>query len=355
MKISPNIKKCLPLQFEITSELPHRHLIFKKLYDSLQRCKKKIDKYESNWNRMKRFTNPYELIYNFINNNNIAKHRPISRSYFKMIEIMKDYNINVDKDDAVIASLAEAPGGFIEAMCEKTNNKIYGISLEDKSNDIPRWKLPMFDNVRLISGNLYLPEDVMNYVSIFKNKKAYLVTADGGFDCSDDYIAQEMNSYRIIYAEIITAIMIQEEGGVFVCKFFDLLTKMSLKLIYILYCLYDNVYITKLKTSRPCNSEKYLIAKGFKGANDFLLNELFSVLKRWDNTCDIVNIEMPNDFVTDMFNYNKEYVNTQKYFINKTITNNRFYYGKNQSYNAIKWCKEYNVEMNTESKYYNVK
>ena len=47
-------------------------------------------------------------------------------------------------------------------------------------------------------------------------------------------------------------------------------------LLYLLNQLYEEVYIYKPKTSRTANSEKYFIAKGFKGINKtyYLLKDI---------------------------------------------------------------------------------
>ena len=45
-------------------------------------------------------------------------------------------------------------------------------------------------------------------------------------------------------------------GGHFVCKVFDLFTPFSIGLVYLMYRVFDEVYIFKPVTSRPANSER---------------------------------------------------------------------------------------------------
>ena len=52
---------------------------------------------------------------------NISNKLPISRSYFKLKEIIKDHNIQVNGKN--IFSMAEAPGGFIQELLENNINK----------------------------------------------------------------------------------------------------------------------------------------------------------------------------------------------------------------------------------------
>ena len=40
-------------------------------------------------------------------------------------------------------------------------------------------------------------------MNIFKDEKADIITADGGFDYSADFNSQEINSNHIIFSEIV--------------------------------------------------------------------------------------------------------------------------------------------------------
>ena len=76
------------------------------------------------------------------------------------------------------------------------------------------------------------------------------ITADGGFDFSNDFNKQEELSYRIIFCEIVTALATQNINGTFVCKIFDSYTPLTLKFLYLLFNHYEEVYLTKPLTSR---------------------------------------------------------------------------------------------------------
>ena len=47
-------------------------------------------------------------------------------------------------------------------------------------------------------------------------------------------------------------------------KLFDVFTKLSLDVIYLLTLMYNKVSIVKPNTSRYANSERYVVAQGFK-------------------------------------------------------------------------------------------
>ena len=48
----------------------------------------------------------------------VASYSPLSRSYFKMIELLKTFRLEMDSKPIRSFHLAEGPGGFIEALCK---------------------------------------------------------------------------------------------------------------------------------------------------------------------------------------------------------------------------------------------
>ena len=116
-------------------------------------------------------------------------------------------------------------------------------------------------NIHLLYGNIYNLTDIHKYINNFNDRKADLVTSDGGFDFSNNYNNQEIDSHHIIFNEIIISFLILRKGGNFVCKFFDLYNIFTIQMIYILTSMFKETYIYKPKTSRPANSEKYIICK----------------------------------------------------------------------------------------------
>ena len=370
-----------------------KNFIFKKYYDIVSIEKEKIDSLENsdNWDKMKKIGNPYELIYTTYNkkrkNDSISNYVPISRSYFKMWEIFYNFNFfkYFNKDDKFIFShLAEGPGGFMEASynyrCKilgKKNIKdsFNGITLKPTNDYIPDWnKIKKIfnnnNNVKIDYGNLYQIDDVKNYIAKFKkeHEKAYFVTADGGFDYSNNFNGQEVNSCQIIYSECIIALNILRKNGCFVCKVFDLFTISMTQILYILSCSFESVFIYKPETSRPANSEKYLVCMYFKDdlSNDIKHN-LLNLISSWNNivhkeTDSIIfeNIKIDNKFIQKLNEYNEKYINSQLFFLKSTIElaknkpDKEKYYEiiQEQVNKAIKWCTKYNIEINTESIYY---
>jgi 23S rRNA U2552 (ribose-2'-O)-methylase RlmE/FtsJ len=370
-----------------------KNLLFKKYYKIISLEKEKIDKLEinDNWDKMKKVGNPYELIYTTYNkkrkNDSISLYIPISRSYFKLWEIFhnfdlfKHFNIN---DNFIFSHLAEGPGGFMEASYNYreliTNKKnkddmFYGITLKPTNDLIPDWnkiKKVFYkkNNVKIEYGNLYFIDDIKKYINNFLKKKSNLVTADGGFDYSNNFNGQEINSCQIIYSECIIALNILELNGCFVCKVFDLFSISMIQILYIVSLSFEKVFIYKPDTSRPANSEKYLVCMYYKNnLSELAKNNLLKIIEEWykitnilseDETIIFKNIKIDNTFIKRLSEYNEKYLDSQLFYLNNTIklSENKIEKDKyhdiiqKQVNNAINWCEKYNIEINKSSIYY---
>ena len=294
-----------------------KYIIYKDFEKNIKDKKNCIDKYVKMWNKIKKISNPYELIHN-INKNN---YKPISRSYYKMLEMISDYNL-LDSNKNRVACLAEGPGGFIEAIYNfsKVKNKqvsIYGVTLppdNDNDNDIPKWnnlKINDFINTKIIYGDLCQKNDITGFMKYIDTKVDF-VTADGAVDYSTNYNKQEQLSYKLFLGEILTTFMILKKGGSYVMKIFDTFRIVTIKILGLLYEYFDEFTICKPKTSRVLNSEKYVILKGFKGINNTKLNELLELLMGLnENTLDLNITTLTNDFIHIINEYNIKFYNQQ--------------------------------------------
>ena len=244
----------------------------------LSKIKGLIDKHLKDWDVIKKYTNTYEFIHTTIPGQkvSVSKIKPISRAFFKLIEIYNTHNIFESTMPIKSFHLAEGPGGFIEATAYIRNNSndiYYGMTLIDKDGNIPGWKkaetmLKKYENIKIEygadeKGDLYNHKNLLYCKQNFKNSMN-IITADGGFDFSQDYNNQEKNAFRLIFTQVAYAITMQKFNGTFILKIFDILEKSTMQVLYLLSCFYENIIISKPYTSRNANSEKYIVCKGFK-------------------------------------------------------------------------------------------
>ncbi len=336
-----------------------------------------------NWNIYRKiFTSLLFLNYFYEKKNvGIYKKNVLSRSYFKMIEMQNDYNIlqGLEKKNIKVGFIAEAPGGFIEAFYKLRNNKndkYYGISLLSDDKNIPSWnnlnKKIKQDNLELLfgydnTGDIYKLINIINIVNVVGEYSCDIVTADGGFDFSSDYINQEYNFMRLFLCEVILALKLQKINGVFIIKCFDITNILNLKLFYILCHLYEKVIITKLKTSRQTNSERYIICKRLKyNLNNNIIKQIYKIILNWDNIIenkyinDIFNFTIDKTFLDKIDLYNSWFFEKQLdifnyiYHLNNNINNKLVssiikQYIENNIENTIYFCKLNKLYINYES------
>ena len=151
-----------------------------------------------------------------------------------------------------------------------------------------------------------------------------LVTGDGGFDFSVNFNEQEASASRLIFAQIIYAILLQKEGGSFVVKFFDIFTSVSVDFTYLLSSFYKKVYVIKPNTSRYANSERYLVCKGFKSSDtSHLFDTFYGMLAQLetnnDSTLRILTRDIPYLFISKLEEYNAIIGQQQIEIINTTL------------------------------------
>lgn len=268
----------------ISSDDPPNVMISDSLSNYLYDIKEKIDKYGIDWDTFKKYTNPYEYIHSIppYRKKSVSRYKPLSRSYFKMLEMLNIFNVEFGKNPIQTFHLAEGPGGFIEAIRNVRNcpdDKYIGMTILDDQNDpnIPAWKKSdtfLKNNPNIIietgadnTGNI-LHLDNFAYCKEKYSSSMNLITADGGFDFSSDFNNQELSITNLLFAQIAFAIIMQKKDGTFILKLFDIFMEHTVGLLYLLSSLYEKVYITKPQTSRYANSEKYLVCKGFIYSNN---------------------------------------------------------------------------------------
>jgi 23S rRNA U2552 (ribose-2'-O)-methylase RlmE/FtsJ len=315
------------------------------LFKILNKYKNEIDNIDKDvWNKYKSLVNEYEMIFNNKNvKNNVSTYIPISRAYFKLWEILTHFDIVDNKASLNLLCIAEGPGGFVEAIYnyrKKNNNnfnKATCITLNSDDRNIPNWTkanhfLKHNPSIKLVygvdnTGDIYNPENIKFLINKFKHSKANLITADGGFDFSDDYKNQEQNSYQLIICEIVCALGCLKEGGHFVIKIFEIFTHLTVKIIYFLTRFFKSVSINKPLSSRNLNSEKYLICKDFVGIQSNMIDSLLILLEKWSDLKsqniyinDIFIFNVPREFENMIKNYNIYYVKNNVYNILKTLT-----------------------------------
>lgn len=355
----------------------------KDLYDVLQSYKNNITKHyrSKKWDKYKKFANEYELVFtSCFGFPSISTYIPISRSFFKLWEILFDFKSELklsDEREKTCLFLAEGPGGFVEAFDKYrrklgySKDKLYGVTLKSDDKNIPQWKTKT-ENFEILygndgSGNLYSVENVDSICNAL-GPTVDFVTGDGGFDFSSDFNGQEELSFILIASEVYCAISVLKHGGSFVLKIYDIFQDATIKLIYMLANLFQEVHIIKPLTSRPANSEKYILCLGF----DQTHSNLYSYREQLKQVMRVKKAGLPDTtyptyFLQSIVDYNVFYISKQSVSIGKTLAfiehfneNTEAFMSnlKKQLEKAIRWCHKYSVPVSRDAlkeyaKYFN--
>jgi hypothetical protein len=324
----------------------------------------KIDKIDTDvWKKVRWYINDYDFL---------VKDPIINRAFYKYWEIINEFGIfeNYTEND-IIFHCAEAPGGFIQGSNiylqldnqimpkqkrepvidedgftsvvhkkkEPKNYKIYTISLNRELPQYRAYNLPSYNKsilhkkISIIYGrdntgdinNLDNIDWIAEKSGGFNN--FFLITADGGFDEGNDFNNKEQLHYFLILNEIYSAIALQKEGGSFILKVFDIFTETSIQLLYLLNTMYEQIFVYKPKTSRPTNSEKYIICKNFNPSKSYLekiKNALFHLSKnlrskKMKYATFTLFESVPQTFIDKIRDMNTVFIKAQCDFLEKAI------------------------------------
>jgi len=330
---------------EITADLFSNQRIFTQTevfkdpyygnFQDLDTTKCKIDTLdktsEKNRRAAAKYLHEYELV------KVLCKKNVASRAYFKLYEIIYNEPL-ILKEKVSCFFICEAPGGFIECVTDirrKKNLKTDYLSISKFDTTI-KYDRYLEEN-NLMYGDMTciktVEETIFKVLTKFENG-VDLITADGGFDIKN-YNGQEIVTSKLILCEIYTALKTQAENGTFVIKFFDMFTHNSIIYYLILCSFYKYVKIIKPKTSRNCNSERYLICTGMQKWNVHHLNLVYNIktiilnFKNCNNFVVYPDFIVSQDIKNKIKSFNNLIVYEQIKIINdsmKMVQNKNFYF-----------------------------
>jgi len=266
------------------------------LHESILAIKNDIERIApiGHWDDAKKLTNPYEYIFLSLQRSmsrSISAYQPLSRSYFKMLELWDligfspaDHVTDHVKLPEASVHVAEGPGGFLEAIQHRCVKKIpmLAMTLRGTERQIPGWRksnafLQAHPSVKITygadgTGNLYNLTN-QDAFSAEAPANATLFTADGGFDFSADFNGQENTVQRLLVAEFLAGLQSLTPGpdSILIVKLFDTTQRATLDILWAVSTCFERTGLVKPHTSRPANSERYWIGRGFRGAPGWIL------------------------------------------------------------------------------------
>uniref|UniRef100_A0A4W6DBK8 Cap-specific mRNA (nucleoside-2'-O-)-methyltransferase 1 n=1 Tax=Lates calcarifer TaxID=8187 RepID=A0A4W6DBK8_LATCA len=307
------------------------------LLHTLLRCKSVFDDLEGEEMRRARTrSNPYETIRGGIFLNRAAmKMANIDHCFDHMFTNPKDSQgkpLTKDREGELLyfGDVCAGPGGFSEYVLWKRrwHAKGFGMTLKGpcdfKLEDFFAAPSELFEPYYGEGGvdgdgDITRPENVTAFRNFVlentERRGLHFLMADGGFSVEGQENIQEILSKQLLLCQFLTALSTLRTGGHFVCKTFDLFTPFSVGLVYLLYLCFDRISLFKPVTSRPANSERYIVCRGLKPGSDAVREYMFRInlkLNQLRNTdtdvTDVVPLSLikeDTDFYQFMVNSNE--------------------------------------------------
>lgn len=268
----------------------------------LLRCKTVFDDLEGEEMRRARTrSNPYETIRGaFFLNRAAMKMANMDHVFDYMFTNPKDSQDKPqtrDKDGELLyfGDVCAGPGGFSEYVLwrRRWHAKGFGMTLKGandfKLEDFYAAPSELFEAYYGEGGidgdgDITRPENITAFRNFVldstEGRGLHFLMADGGFSVEGQENIQEILSKQLLLCQFLTAMSVVRPGGHFVCKTFDLFTPFSVGLIYLLYLCFERVSLFKPVTSRPANSERYVVCKSLKPGTDAVREYMFTINRK---------------------------------------------------------------------------
>lgn len=184
------------------------------------------------------------------------------RSAFKLIEI--DDKFKILSPGQCVVDLGAAPGSWTQVLVVRTN------SLGKCRNSLSGFvigvdRLPIFpiDGATLINAD-FTSETAPNALrEILKERKVDVVLSDMAPNASGVQSMDHENIINLVYSALRFSVLVSNVGGTFVAKIWN--GAGEKELVNDVRRFYSNVREVKPKASRGNSSEKFILARGFRG------------------------------------------------------------------------------------------
>ena len=196
----------------------------------------------------------------------------INRAYFKMREIMLSCALDIPEKTV---HLCEAPGGYVQAAYEDAPDSWQWRALTLASGPAPALPHDVMQHGSFVFADVLTAQRA---VLCEEQGWAKLVTADGAVEMDHNRLEEE--HFPLLLAQTQLGLECLAQGGDMVIKFFEGLVNCTQVWIALLTTRFAYVTIIKPNTSRPTNSERFLVCRGFSGDRSSL-PATASVCDKW--------------------------------------------------------------------------
>lgn len=173
---------------------------------------------------------------------------------------------------------------------------------------------PGYDNngdVTVLNNQLDLECRIPNFADLY--------THDLGIDVSNNFNTQEAQNTHAHMGAAISALLTLKKGGNFIAKQYTFFEPITINLIIIYASVFEEFYICKPLTSRPGNSEIYLVGVKFLSLPKNYRTILLERLNNFNMNPLIKKEDIPEDVLDSIFNICRVIFKQQIHFINENV------------------------------------
>jgi hypothetical protein len=240
----------------------------------------------------------------------------ITNAWLKMRELLVRFPPKPDsRGELASYHMAEAPGAFVSSLktylnldlkldeddwewrAQSLNEDVAPHALKDQfgliANNPDNW-------IVIGSGDITNP-DIVKQTSTAVVKqigKVQIFTSDPKGPVSD-WNKEAESQFPLFLGSICGMLMSMKAGGTAYLKVFSLANTYSVNLLAVLATCFKNVYITKPLTSKPANSERYIVAQDYRTniSKKDILRKLLNQLR----TGRVGKVFIPNSLIPGKF------------------------------------------------------
>lgn len=288
----------------------------------LKICKSRLDApYKENARRFEQYTIQMEPS-RHIKTAMVKAYSPqaVTNAWLKLVEMLASFKLIKDHNHVRMFDNASAPGAFIMGanywVTTVMNNKLDWmasslISKSDNSALGDSYGLAKLHPQRFTTTGTPFNGDTtfvpyLRYMAKHYKKAFKFYSSDLGMAIGEgEYNMQEAINAKGNLGQILMGLEVLDDKGTFLIKQYTHLSSFTISLIAIVAASFDNTYIVKPVTSKPDNSEEYIVAEGFRGTPQVLLDVMYEKLEqKWDAdnmARDFTTPLIPLDCLTDEF------------------------------------------------------
>ena len=214
-----------------------------------------------------------------------------SRAYHKLHDMLRTCAIPPPRRSV---HLCEAPGGFVQATEDVAPADWRWMALSLGAGAVPRPAAALLasERGRFIEADVFDVNSCMSHL----DGSADLVTADGAIEMQHADLERE--HLPLLLAQTRLVVRALRTGGDAIVKFFEAGQRDTLKWIAWMSRAFTSVSVIKPHGSRPTNSERYLVARGFESEPLPLDLDQFLVAVLW--------LKETRDALEDITRYQKK-------------------------------------------------